>query len=72
MAKMGYAGLYLFFLLDCGFSLELPRRGGSNVYPQYVLSKNKKHIKDFLMKFSFFTVEKNLCILHGQVFIMQA
>ena len=37
--KLGYAGVYLFFLLllqniDCGYSLEPPRRGGSNVYPQ--------------------------------------
>ena len=35
----------------------------------YVLSKNKRNIKIFLMKFSIFTDEKNLCILHGQVFI---
>ena len=35
----------------------------------YVLSKNKKNIKIFLAKFSFFTTEKNLCILHGQVFV---
>ena len=32
-------GVYLFFLfllqnIDCGYSLEPPRRGGSNVYPQ--------------------------------------
>ena len=38
-AKLGYAGVYLFFLfllqnIDCGYSLEPPRRGGSNVYPQ--------------------------------------
>ena len=36
---MGYAGVYLFFLfllqnIDCGYSLEPPRRGGSNVYPK--------------------------------------
>ena len=38
----------------------------------YVLSKNKKNIKlnIFLMKFSIFTAEKNLNILHGQVFVM--
>ena len=41
IAKMGYAGVYLFFLfllqnIDCGYSLEPPRRGGSNVYPQSV------------------------------------
>ena len=39
IAKWGYAGVYLFFLfllqnIDCGYSLEPPRRGGSNVYPQ--------------------------------------
>ena len=28
---------------DCGYSLELPRRGGSNEYPQSMfLSRNKK------------------------------
>ena len=37
--KLGFAGVYLFFLfllqnIDCGYSLEPPRRGGSNVYPQ--------------------------------------
>ena len=39
--KLGYAGvyMYLFFLfllqnIDCRHSLEPPRRGGSNVYPQ--------------------------------------
>ena len=29
--------------IDCGYSLEPPRRGGSNEYPQYVLSRNKKN-----------------------------
>ena len=36
----------------------------------YVLSKYIKKIKTFLVKFSNFTVEKNLCILHGRVFVM--
>ena len=45
IAKLGYvgvylfAGVYLFFLfllqnIDYGYSLEPPRRGGSNMYPQ--------------------------------------
>ena len=39
LVKLGFAGVYLFFLfllqnIDCGYSLEPPRRGGSNVYPQ--------------------------------------
>ena len=36
----------------------------------YALSKNKKNIKYFKMKFSIFTPEKILCILHGQIFVM--
>ena len=37
--KLGFAGVYIFFSfllqnIDCGYSLEPPRRGGSNVYPQ--------------------------------------
>ena len=30
--------------IDCGYSLELPRRGGSNEYPQSMfLGRNKKN-----------------------------
>ena len=32
--------------IDCGYSLEPPRRGGSNEYPQSMfLSRNKKNTK---------------------------
>ena len=39
VVKLGFAGVALFFLfllqnIDCGYSLEPPRRGGSNEYPQ--------------------------------------
>ena len=39
IVKLGFAGVYNFFLIsaqniDCGYSLELSRRGGSNEYPQ--------------------------------------
>ena len=37
----------------------------------YVLSKNKKNIKHFLLKNFIFYNFKNLFILHGQVFIMK-
>ena len=37
----------------------------------YVLSKNKKNIKKILLKFFIFNNFKNICILHGHVFIMQ-
>ena len=42
------------------------------MYPQsiYVLSKDKKNIKTVLLKiFNFYNL-KNLCILHGHVFVM--
>ena len=37
--KLGFTGVYIIFLIsaqniDCGYSLEPPRRGGSNEYPQ--------------------------------------
>ena len=39
IVKLGHAGVYLFFLfllqnINCGYSLELPCRGGSKEYPQ--------------------------------------
>ena len=39
IVKLGFTGVYIIFLIsvqniDCGCSLEPPRRGGSNEYPQ--------------------------------------
>ena len=39
MVKLGFIGVYIIFLIsaqniDCGYSLEPHRRGGSNEYPQ--------------------------------------
>ena len=39
IAKLGYKGVYIIFLfllqnINCGYLLEPPQRGGSNVYPQ--------------------------------------
>ena len=55
MAKLGYAGVYIFFLfllknIDCGYmySLEPPRRGGSNVYQKSIfLAKIREISKNF-------------------------
>ena len=38
----------------------------------YVLSKNKKNIKIFQLKIVQFLKHKNLCLLHGHVFVMVA
>ena len=37
--KVGFTGVYIIFVIsaqniDCGYSLEPPRQGGSNEYPQ--------------------------------------
>ena len=39
IVTLGFTGVYIIFLIsaqniDCGYSLEPPRRGGSNKYPQ--------------------------------------
>ena len=62
-AKLGYAGVYLFFLfllqnIDCGYSLEP------------LQAKIRKISIFFLLKIFVFCNFKNLCILHGLVFVM--
>ena len=53
--KLGFIGVYIIFLIsaqniDCGYSLEPPRRGGSNEYPQSMfLSRNMKNIRIFYL-----------------------
>ena len=41
IVKLGFPGVYIIFLyllknIDCVYSLEPPRRGGSNEYPQFM------------------------------------
>ena len=60
IVKLGFTGVYTSFLIaaqkiDCGYSLEPPHRGGSNVYITiYILSRNKKNIRFFLSENSHF------------------
>ena len=56
--KLGYAGVYIFLIFG-------PKhwRGGSNVYPRSVLSKNIKNIKFFFSEIlNFFNQKKSLFI----------
>ena len=44
--KLGFTGVYIIFhisakSIDCGYSLEPPRRGGSNEYPQSMFLNRK-------------------------------
>ena len=65
--KLGFAGIYIFslFLIQniyCGYSLEPPLRGGSNVYPQSIFLAKMLKYYFFVIKFSIFTAEKSLYI----------
>ena len=61
MVKLGFTGVYIIFLIsaqniDCGYSLEPPRRGGSNEYPQSMFGAEIWKISEFffIWKFSVF------------------
>ena len=67
-------GCILYFLIsaqniDCGYSLEPPRRGGSNEYPQSMcLSRNMKNIRTLSENFQFLVVKFSI-YLNRLVFI---
>ena len=54
IAKLGFTGVYITLLISaqkivCGYSLEPPRRGGSNEYQQSMfLSRDMKKYQNFL------------------------
>ena len=58
-----YRGIHYFFLfllknIDCGYSLEPPRRGGSNEYPQSMFRAGIWKISEFFIwKFPYLVVK---------------
>ena len=56
IVKLGFTGVYFIFLIsaqniDCGYSLEPPRRGGCNEYPQSMFcAEIRKNIRIFYLK----------------------
>ena len=57
--------------IDCGYSLEPPRRGGSNEYPQSMfLSRNMKNNRFFYLKIFQFLEVKLSIYLNRRVFVM--
>ena len=60
--KLGFTGVYIIFLIsaqniDGGYSLEPPRRGGSNEYPQSMFEQEYKKYQNFYLKiFPFFSL----------------
>ena len=67
VVKLGFTGVYIIFLfllknIDCGYSLEPPRLGGSNEYPQSMFwAEIRKILAFFIWKFSIFGV--NFCYI---------
>ena len=76
IVKFGFTGVYIILLIsaqniECGYSLQRPRRGGSNEYPQSMfLSRNKKNIGIFYLKIFIFMVVKISVCLNRHVFVM--
>ena len=60
IVKLEFTGVQIIFLIsaqniDCGYSLEPPRRGGSKENPQYMFwAEIWKSIRIFIWKFSDF------------------
>ena len=60
IVRLGFTGVYFIFLfllksIDCGYSLEPPRRGSSNEYQHSMFWAEIRKLSDFFIwKFSFF------------------
>ena len=76
IVKLGFIGYTLFFTfllknIDCGYSLEPPRRGGSNEYPHLCFEQKHEKYRNFLYeKFHFFFGGKIFVYLNRHVFVM--
>ena len=58
IVKLGFTGVYIIFLsfaknIDYGYSLEPPRRGGSNEYPQSMFWAEIWKISEFFLSENF-------------------
>ena len=75
IVKLGFTGVYIIFLfliknIDYGYSLEPPRRGGSNEYPQSVFWSEVWKNQRFLSENSQFLEVKFSIYLNRRVFVM--
>ena len=76
IVKLGFTGVYIIFFLfllkniDCGYSLEPPRRGGSNEYPESMFWAELWKISVFYLKIFSFLELKFSIYLNRRVFVM--
>ena len=75
LVNLRFTGVYIFLFLlkniDCGYSLEPSRRGGSNEYPQSMFSAEIWKISEFFyLKIFHFLVVDFPVYLNMHVFVM--
>ena len=75
IVKLGFTGVYIIFLIfaqniDSVYSLELPRLGGSNEYPQFMFWAEIWKISDFLSENFHGLVVKFSVYLNRRVSVM--
>ena len=75
IVKLGFTGVYIIFLISAQkhrlwYSLEPPRRGGSNEYPQSMFWAEVWKISGFLSKNFHFLVVEFSVYLNRRVFVM--
>ena len=76
IVKLGFTGVYISFLIsakniDCGYSLEPPRRSGSNQYPQSMFWAEIWKISEFFLSQNFQFLEVKFSLyLNRLVFVM--
>ena len=73
IVKLGSTGVYIIFRIsaqniDCGYSLEPPRRGGSNEYHNLCFEQKHEKYQIFLSKNNHFLVVKFSVYLNSRVF----
>ena len=67
IVKLGFTGVYIIFLIsaqniDCRYSLEPPRLGGSNEYPQLCFEQKHEKYQNFYLKIFIFFGSKSFSI----------
>ena len=75
IVKLGFTGVYIIFLIllehiDCGYSLEPPRRGGSNEYKNLCFEQKYEKYLNFCLKIFNFSVINYPVYLNRHVFVM--
>ena len=75
IVKLGFTGVYIIFLImlkniDCEYSLEPPRRGGSNEYHNLCFVQEYEKYQNFLSENVPFLVVKFSMYLNRHVFVM--